>query len=186
METDGFARTYHVHLLCENEPIIHKPALLERLRARIGEVDTGGDGLNFSFPEHTTEFQEGPAPSLAMVIITELNQNKDVRNEDLAQSWFWRDAVDIVSRCRYMVGIADLMAGGLPYKTRLALIHNIVMSVLDIVDCDAIHWIHSQQNEDPDTNDHTKDTNDPDPHKPTNKVRFFNITDRQPGEMIMD
>ena len=186
MSDEGFRRTYVVQLLCEERPEIDKEALWERLRARAGNVDSTGDGLNFAFLDHVTEFADGAAPAMAMIVVTEFDTEKDIRPDDLAQSWYWRKAGDTVARCRYQVGVIQMMAAGLPYKERLALVHNTVMAVLDIVDVDAIDWLESQQYVDPESYVRSKDSPDPDPLYPAVNVRFYNITGREPDEMMID
>jgi len=194
---DEISSVYMVRLMYEAEPAVSEEDILERLTARIGEVELMRpsdvpqpelqDALNFVFPNYRVRYADGSEiPVGCNMIMLELKPRDWEGDHDLVQSWNWRQAKSVVPNCRWSIMVNDFLALGLPYKDRLALFHNIVMSVLDVAPCSAIHWMPSQQFVDPASYVLTKDSPDPDPIYPAINVRLYNIQDREPGECVMD
>jgi len=168
---------YMIGLLYESEPEITQEAVLDRLTARIGNVRAMGEGLLFAFLDHEVTYAGGKGlPSQCVMMLNDIKPDEgDEPDHDIVQSWFWPESATVVPRCRYVLNINDFMAMGLPYKERLALFQNIVMSVLDVAPCSAIHWMPSQQYISPAAYVLTKDTPEPDPIYPAVNVRFYNV-----------
>jgi hypothetical protein len=82
--------------------------------------------------------------------------------------------------------LAEMMAQGLEYKTRLNLFHNALESVLTVAPCTAIHWATSQQLVDPSAYLQARRSSKVNPLQFAVNVRFYRISNRQPGEMLMD
>lgn len=163
--------------------------VLNELEKRCGRVDRLGNKDNlllYAFPDHTIEYQDGRVPP--QIFLTAPSEDKtqlDV-DEALQQSWGWREAKDVVSTCRSPLLLTELMARRLPHKTRLGLFQNALEAVLTIAPCQAIHWIPSQQIINPSTYLEARRSKDFHPLQFALNVRFYNITNGQHGEMLMD
>ncbi len=104
----------------------------------------------------------------------------------LQQTRDWADAREVVAHCRASLLVTDFLASRLQYKTRLALFHSVLLSVLDLAPCLAIHWQPSQRLVQPEAYLSARRADEPDPLFPGVNVRLFRVEDRAPGEMVMD
>jgi hypothetical protein len=184
----------NVMLFYEQVPHIEKATLLEALRKRCGRVeslnpDDKSESLAFVYLDHLAQYQDKEIPVSSLTLVLPSMPAPDSIVATLQQSWDWPEARETVARCRAMVGIHDVMADALDYKERLALFHNIVLSVMEVAPCAAIHWIPSQRIVNPQSYIHSKNPRAPEGYAilyPAVNVRYFNIRDRSPGEKIMD
>jgi Domain of unknown function (DUF4261) len=63
----------------------------------------------------------------------------------LIQTWDWPDAEQAISKTKAVVEVTDGSADEAARKNRLQLFHNVVQSVLEVVEPLAIHWLPSQR-----------------------------------------
>jgi hypothetical protein len=141
----GFAKVYAVELLCEMPPKIEPQELLGRLRDRVGAVgfvdpNAQTAGLNFHFPQHRTGFKGDSVPAQCVVGLSPRPVDDRFLTAALDQSWDWKEARAAVAIHRVSVVVSDLLAAGLPYKERLDLFQQCVLSTLEIVPACAILW----------------------------------------------
>lgn len=189
----GFAHTYGVELLYIKPPQIDKGALLERLRKYCGNVeplglDEGSHLLAFVHLDHVVQYTDRAAPPQALLFPSDTGKTPDLGHfeEALQQTWDWPGAREAVEQCRATLLVTDMMAGGLEYKTRLALFHGVVTAAVELTSPTAIHWQPSQRLVDPQEYLRARHSDSPDPVYPAVNVRFFNVQDRAPGEGLMD
>jgi hypothetical protein len=190
--TGGFANAYGVELLFPALPAVSKPHVLDALRRRCGRVDPldgnpQGDMLAFVHLEHPVQYRDGAMPAQLFVTGSATAPDPQKLEPSLQQSWDWPDAGAAVQRAGATLLVTDLMAAGLDPRTRLRLFQQSLLAVLEAVpEPLAIHWIPAQrlltapmlyQSKQPDAYDEIH---------PAVNVRFFNVSDRRPGEMLMD
>jgi hypothetical protein len=191
--TDKLITTYMVELLYQTTPTVDGNRLFSELKKRCGKVEQLGDNekvLLFAFPEHAIEYRDGKVPPQIFLTYVEKDQTNDQARTNLSaaltQSWGWPEASQVVATCKGSLLLTELMAQALDYKTRLELFHQALESVLMIAPCQAIHWTVSQQVIDPATYLTSRQVGEFHPLQLGVNVRFFNISNRQPGEMLMD
>lgn len=186
----GVPQVYSVELFLARPVAIDKAALLEKLRIYCGNVESLGaiesDLLAFAHLDYRVRYKDGEIP--AQSLITEVEHTPDLSrlSASIQQTWDWPDLKSLLSRAQCSILITDFMAAGLPYEERLDLFHGVVMAVLEIVPCLAIHWIPSQRFVNP--NDYRKGrlAQEPDSLFPGINVRLFRISNGTDGEMVMD
>jgi len=199
----GFALTYSVQLLFDELPQMNKRDLLGQLRKYCGRVESVAprkefnlpspaeefDLMAFAYPDHRVTYAGGKStPALTLITTSETQPDPQVLESALQQTWDWPEARTTVSKCCATMFVTDLMASGLEYKTRLALFHSVVLSVLELTPSLAIHWLPSQRVVDPQAYLNSKRTGT-ETYKPTFpavNVRFFKAENRAPGEMLAD
>lgn len=178
-----------VRLLYPERPTPNKTDLVQKIRERCGRVDLHDldeQMMIFTLLDHVVTFPEGTAPTQATVVLEDPPLDIGKIEPALQQSWDWKEARSTVSKCRAGVVVAVLLARALPHKEHLALVHDVVLSVLESAPCQAMHWLPSQRVVDPDAYLRSKAPDHYDPIFPAINVRFFNISNREPGEMLMD
>jgi hypothetical protein len=190
----GIAQAFSVMLYCDQRPQISGAALLEALRRRCGRVeplDSADDShlLAYEYLDHVVQFDDQTLPVSSLTTILDSVRDSQRVIDALNQTWDWPEAREALSHCHAMVGIHEVMAQTLDYKERLALFHNIVLSVLDLVPCLAIDWLSSQQIVNPQAYIESKQPDNAPGYVllyPAVNVRFFNIKERVKGEKLMD
>jgi hypothetical protein len=187
--SDQLMTTYMVELLYTERPQIDRERLLDELRRRCGNVErlTSHEELYlYAFPDHLAHYTDGSVP--AQIFLAFPEERKEPMNLDdaLQQSWGWEGAHAAAAACQTSVLLTDMMARGLDYKTRLELFHNALESVLAVAPCQAIHWAPAQHLVDPQAYLEARRSPDAHPLQHAVNVRFFHISNGQPGEMLMD
>lgn len=188
-------KAYKIGLLYENEPAINLDELHDRLNTRIGNVQLmSEDACHFAFLDYgVTYADDSVAPAQCVMTIRDIQPDTgDISEEDIVQSWGWQEAKAVVECCRSVLEVSDFLAAGLPSKPRLALFHNIVLAVLDVAPCEAIHWTPSLHYVEP--ADYVRSKSEADPNRPTPRgtlfpainVRRYDIAGRAPGEKVFD
>jgi hypothetical protein len=181
--------TYMVNLHYETSPTLDGDALLGELRQRTGRVERQGEKDDFylySFPDYVISFADSKVCVQVFLTHTEKGRDKPNVEEALQQSWSWREARQTVAPCRTSLLLSDFLSRGLEYRTRLELFQNALESVLTLAPCNAIHWIPSQQFVNPSAYLSARNSVDFHPLRFALNVRFFNVTNGQEDEMLMD
>jgi hypothetical protein len=196
----GFAPVYMIEVLLDEAAKVDAPRLLASLRAQLGAVeplDEGGTSAHFAFPELLVEYRDG-SKLPAQLIVTDVDtpvrsqapqapqESQGARlAEAVQQTWDWDAAGAAVGRARATWLVTDFLAGGLPPRDRLRLALAGVTAVLEQAGAHAlaVHWKPAQRLLDPATFA-AKAAEDP-VGRAVN-VRLFNISDRAPGEIVMD
>lgn len=190
-KADGFARTYGVELLCAERPAIDKRVLLGSLQRHcpaILPLDDHADSgpLAFIHPDHQVRYADGSVPAQVFVAVADGSLDPGMLEEALQQSWGFPEARARVASGRATVLVSDLMASGLPYRTRLALFQRALAGVLEVVSAQAIRWSRAQQVIDPQAYlAALAEKAAPNLEAGAVNVRFFNLQDTN-GEMLMD
>ena len=152
--SDGFALAYGVELLCTEAPVISKARLLASLEARcpgVAPLDgkTDSELLSFVHPAHMVKFADGELPAQTLVAVSEEPPNPERLKPALQQTYAFDSAQAAIDNSAATVVVTDMMCLGMLYEERLDLFQHALMAVLDLVDCNAIHWRPTQQIVDP-------------------------------------
>jgi hypothetical protein len=187
----GFAPTYNVELLCIDKPNIHKPVLLRALKKRCPAVepldgDEESDLLSFVHLDHMVQLKEGAIPAQTFIAVADQPTDLSSLESAFQQSWKFPQAREKCKNCIESVLVTDLMSSPLPYRERLALFQAALASTLEIVPCEGIHWVPTQQVIEP--RRYLAEIDNPDVPNffiGALNVRFFNVSGSE-GEMLMD
>lgn len=149
----GMDTPYSIQFLLEGRESIDRERLLEALKQHCGNVesmDPASNLLAFAYMDHKVRFQEGMMPAQCMFTQPEdITNPKELLGASVSQTWDWRDADEVLSHCKTVVGATDMLAGALNRRVRLQLIHGMALAFLDLVPVLAIHWLPSQRLVDP-------------------------------------
>ncbi len=147
-EYGGFRPTYGVELLYAQAPLLSKPDLLRSLKKRCPRVEPLGESLEgplaFVHPDHLIELKDATIPAQTIILASDDGIRNDFTSA-LQQSWSFPDAQKAVARCNASVLVTDLMSSGLPYRERHDLFTRCLVSVMEVVPPDAIHWMPAQR-----------------------------------------
>ena len=190
-DQQGFARTYGVELLFDTPPRIDRQALLERMREYCGHVEALGgperpDLLLFAHVDHPVTYADGTVPAQTFMALSDKPLAPDQLAPALEQTRDWPEARATLARCRRTMVVSDILASGLDYKTRLALFHGVLRSVLEVIAPLAIHWQPSQRLVHPAAYLAARRAERADPLYPAVNVRLFRVEQGAPGEVVMD
>lgn len=193
MDKSGFARTYGVELFFSTPTptLPDKSTLLEKLRERCGRIDPLGNTdesklLAFVYLDHVVSYEDRRMPAQCLVAPSEKPPDVERLEPSLQQTWDWSEARGIVSKCRSTALVTDFLASALDYKTRLAMFHGVLQSVLELTSCLAIHWHASQRLVGPAAYLEARSVAKPDPLFPALNVRLFRVENQSAGETVMD
>jgi hypothetical protein len=193
MEPDNaFAQTYGVGLLYDQPPTIDRQRLTDRMKHWCGDhvkLPDGADSsaaLLFFHTGHQITLKDGSIPAQTVILQTDKPAKSDLWDAALQQSWNWPDAKPVVARCRWMLDVRDMMSSGLPYRERIELFQNALAAVVETIPCRALYWWHSQQFIEPTGYLAARKAQRDNLMLGALNVRLFNITDRSPGENLMD
>jgi hypothetical protein len=188
---DGFARTYNVELICSRVPTISKAELFAALRKRCPQVqpldgDVEQGPLAFVHPDHVVQYQDKAAPAQTFIAIAAAAPKVEKLEAALSQTWDFDGARAAVEQATSTVLVSDLMASSLEPQARLRLFLNVLAAVLEVVPCEAIHWVPSGRIVGAQKFVAAFAENDAAvlASGPIN-VRLFNITS-SPGDLVMD
>lgn len=141
--------SYTVDLLYDELPLFTRDEVLAKLRDRCGAASamdpTPGGGLNFFFPDLRVPFKEGTAPVQVALMVASTPIPADQAQIELKQTWDWAEAKDRLARHQSHVVVSDLLAVGLPYKSRLGFFQNVLGGILELMTPVAIRWRPSQK-----------------------------------------
>lgn len=179
---------YSVELLYKAAPSLDKSALLDRLQQHCGNVaplDLQSSLLAFAYLDHPVQYQNGSLP--AQVLLTKADHPPTIEAlaPALEQTWDWDEARQVVASCTASLLITDLMAAGLDHRARLALFHGVIVSVLELTSCHAIHWRTSQRIVDPAYYLEVRRQQE-DNIYPAINVRMYTISNGGTNEKLMD
>jgi hypothetical protein len=136
--------SYVVDLLYDELPLFSRDEVLVKFRDRCGAasaMDNAKDGgLNFFFPDLRAPFKESTVPVQIAMTVTPGQLPVDQVMPVMKQTWDWAEAKDVVSKHQAIVTVSDLLASGLPYKSRLGFFQNVLCGILELLKPLAIRW----------------------------------------------
>ena len=136
--------SYTVDLLYDELPLFTRDEVLAKLRDRCGAASamdpSAGGGLNFFFPDLRVPFREGTAPVQVALKVESSALPPEQTQAELKQTWDWAEAKDKLAKHQSHVVVSDLLAAGLPYKSRLGFFQNVLGGVLELMMPVAIRW----------------------------------------------
>ncbi len=136
--------SYTVELLYDELPLFTRDEVLAKLRDRCGAAsamdNTKDGGLNFFFPDLRAPFKGSTVPVQVVMVVTSGQLPADQALAAMKQTWDWGEAKDAVARHRAVMTLSDLLASGLPYKSRLGFFQNVLCGILELMTPVAIRW----------------------------------------------
>jgi len=136
--------SYVVELLYDELPLFSRDEVLAKLRDRCGAasaMDNAKDGgLNFFFPDLRAPFKDSTVPVQVAMTVTPGQLPVEQVMATMKQTWDWGEAKDVVARHQAIVTVSDLLASGLPYKSRLGFFQNVLCGILELLMPLAIRW----------------------------------------------
>jgi hypothetical protein len=136
--------SYAVDLLYDELPLFTRDEVLAKLRDRCGAAsamdNAKGGGLNFFFPDLRAPFKDSTVPVQIAMAVAPGQMAVDQATAALKQTWDWGEAKDLIPRHQAVVTVSDLLASGLPYKSRLGFFQNVLCGVLELMRPIAIRW----------------------------------------------
>lgn len=151
----GFRGAYSVELLYPQSPSIDPETLAAKVKARCPQAQAASaDGqppVLFAHADHVVNYQpdaagtEGDDEPMAVTTKTVVmpgDRAVDVGalQSALSQTWGWDDAIAAVARSTARVCVADLFAGDLEPRERLAIFESVLLGVIEAMPPTAIHW----------------------------------------------
>lgn len=141
---------YTIDLLYEMPPSFEPEQWLAQLQARGQAIEVIGPGRqagtfalaypHLAFSDHTSVWRR----PLLLLALMEAPLPYETLRPALQQSWDWPQAKEIVAQHRATIRLSDFQAEQLDPRTRLALMHAAVESLLALEPCLALHWQASQ------------------------------------------
>jgi hypothetical protein len=178
---------YTVHLLSTNTPQVDDQEILRKLRMRCGRVDLVTERpLSFGFPDYPVRYVDGTVVALVTLIADGKLPEASEIDAALQQSWDWPEARAAAAVGQHTLIVTQLFAAGLIHDRRLELFHKALLSVIETGQYVAIYWKPSQRFVGPADYVRRKTEMPPDVIYPAVNVRMFRITNRAPGELVMD
>ncbi len=180
---------YSAKLFYHELPHINGADLATTLRQRIGQVDLLLDQADlhlFAFPKYVTLIEGADIPTELMLTVSDPNQHNADLEPALQQSWRWREARAAVAACPVSLTLVEMLVQGVEYRTRLTLFNHALESVLSIAPCQALLWMPSQQFIHPAQFVEARQNKDFHPLQFGLNIRFYRISNGQPGEVLMD
>ncbi len=184
---------YQVHLLTAEPPVLDLERLLPVLKERCGRVDVVSQDdeqdksftiLTLAYPDLAADGLVPPASVFGCFAAAPTGEDLDTA---LQQTWQWKaEATEAVSRCQGYIMVNDMLGRLLPHQQRMEWLYHLIESLLDQVDCHAIHWVSSSQVVNPEIYQAMRRQQPPHPLYGAVNVRLFNIGNGQPGEVVMD
>jgi hypothetical protein len=145
--------SYAVDLLYDELPLLTRDEVLAKLRDRCGAAsamdNTKQGGLNFFFPDLRAPFKDSTVPVQVVLAVTPGQLPVEQVQAALKQTWDWGGAKDAVAKHQAIVSLSDLLASGLPYKSRLGFFQNVLCGLLELLRPLAIRWRASGKIVDP-------------------------------------
>jgi hypothetical protein len=143
------AARYSVELLYEFSPVFSRAEALIALRDRCGAaapVDPDSpDSFNFYFPDIRVPCKGGDLPVQCVLEAKDEPLPDPVVDASLAQTRDWGEARAVVEGHLAQVVVSDLLAASMPYKGRLRLFRDVVLSIVELAAPVAVHWRPAQK-----------------------------------------
>jgi hypothetical protein len=145
----GYSTPYIIQLLYAQDPNLDKNLLLDALQKRCGNVEPIEEQsgiLGFAHTEKLMRVQEGLIPAQSLLTAAEPCEKPiETFEASLTQTWDWQEKENELSKVKSVVSISDAFTDGLTRKTRLKLIHDVVLSTMEVSEPVALHWLPSQR-----------------------------------------
>ena len=143
-----FLPTFYVELLFENPPEYDKYKILSRMENSGISVEIANDSqefLSFAFPELVQGQKELEAcPQCVIVKKSEILEENSYKSS-FEQTWDWPEKDKSLRKCKYKIIFSDFLATNLDNQFRIKHFNNCLISVLDSMNCTAIHWVTSMR-----------------------------------------
>ena len=157
----------------------------ELLDSGIESPASDSDTLLFFHTKHQIEYKEGAAPAQTAILATDKPTDAEAYAERIQQSWSCDDAAERIASSTTSRLVTEMMSRNLEPIERIRLFHGVLQAFAEITQPHAIVFSHSQQVVAGDA--YLKScSDDPIQRLGSLNVRFFNISNSDTDDVIMD
>lgn len=149
------------------------------------QSDSGSGTLLFFHKNHSVQYKDSAAPPQTAILATNKSTDPAAYTDRIQQSWSCDDAAERISASKYSRLVTEMMARGLEPPERIRLFHGVLQAFVEITHPHAIAFGHSQQIVAADAYLESCSM-DPIQRLGSLNVRFFNISNSDANDMIMD
>lgn len=157
----------------------------ELLDSGIKSSKSTSDTLLFFHTKHQIEYKDGASAAQTALLATDKPTDVDAYADSIQQSWSCEDAADRIASSTSSRLVNEFMSRHLEPVERIRLFHGVLQAVAEITRPLAIVFSHSQQVVAGDAYLESC-SNEPIQRMGSLNVRFFNISNSDSGDMIMD
>ena len=147
--------------------------------------DSASGTLLFFHTKINVQYKDGAIPPQTAILATDKSTDPAAYADRIQQSWSCDDAADRIGTSKYSRLVTEMMARGLPPAERIRLFHGVLQAFVEITQPHAIAFGHSQQIVSGDAYLGSCSM-DPIQRLGSLNVRFFNISNSDSNDMIMD
>jgi Domain of unknown function (DUF4261) len=188
---ENFPEMLTFKLLFITKPNLNADKILEEAKKYILNIDSptrqDKDALLFSFPDFKVELSDATIPAQCLVANPdEGKSNIELPDVAFQQNWHWKDANEVVGKCKYEVLVTDFMSRTLPYKQRINLYMDFLVATMKAVNPDVLYSFHGQKIINPTDLINVWGHEDKQSLYGACNVRLYNIGDSMNKEVLMD
>ena len=178
-----------VEFLFESTPSYDAAHIAQRaeelLDSGIEKPEKNQDTLLFCHTKHQVEYKDGTVPAQTAILATEKRPDATAYENRVQQSWSCEDAEERIASCTSSRLVTEMMSRLLEPFERIRLFHGVLQAFAEIAKPHAIVFNHSQQIV---SGDEYLESCSADPIQRLGSlnVRFYNISNSESDDMIMD
>jgi hypothetical protein len=147
--------------------------------------DFASGTLLFFHKNLNVQYKDGAVPPQTAILATDITTDPAAYTDSIQQSWSCEDAADRIGASKCSCLVTEMMARGLEPAERIRLFHGVLQAVVEITKPHAIAFWHSQQIVAADAYLESCSM-DPIQRLGSLNVRFFNISNSDSNDMVMD
>lgn len=147
--------------------------------------DSARGTLLFFHKNLSVQYKDGAAPPQTAILATDKSTDPAAYVDRIQQSWSCDDAADRIAASKCSLLVTEMMARGLESAERIRLFHGVLQAIVEITQPNAIAFGHSQQIVAADSY-LASCSMDPIQRLGSLNVRFYNISNSDSDDMIMD
>ncbi len=141
--------------------------------------------LLFFHTRHPIDYKDGSAPAQTAILSTDKPSDPEAYADRIQQSWACDDATERIAACTTSCLVTEMMARTLEPAERIRLFHGVLQAFVEMTKPHAIVFGHSQQIVSPEAYLESC-SDDPIQRIGSLNVRFFNISNADADDMLMD
>ena len=149
------------------------------------ERDSDTDTLLFFHTKHQADYKDGTVPASTAILATDRPTDVEAYADRIQQSWSCDDAAERIASSSTSRLVTEMMSRQLKPVDRIRLFHGVLQAFAEITQPHAIVFSHSQQVVAGDSYLESC-SHDPIQRLGSLNVRFFNISNSDNKDMIMD
>lgn len=172
-------------------PVYDSVALTERAEQLLSsgietpDSEAGSSAFLLFHTKHRIEYKDGALPAQTAILASDKPTDAEAYTEQIQQSWACDDAAELMAASTRSLLVTEMMAHGLEPAVHVRLFHGVLQALIEITQPLAIVFHHTQQVVAVPT--YLESCHSEPIRRPGSlNVRFFNISNSETGDMIMD